>query len=296
MLARMLLMIILLVCFSPLQAEGDNCLLWELKGEHNSVYLLGSVHMMRSEDYPLDRCVDDALNKADFLVVELNVLAIDLREMALKMRQLGRLPEGQTLKSQIQPETQRMLEAYQDLPVGHQQMRPWMLALTLTLQEVAQAGYRSDLGVDYYLLNKAHGNKPILSLETLDEQLAVLSGDSKAEQDLSLRLTLEQIPELERYVDEVRDAWKRGDALTVYRAIEQPKRDYPQLAEQFYRQVTKRNYNMASQIAGYLKDKEDYLVVIGGGHLGGEEGVLALLQEQGVMMQQQPKLGRSMLY
>ena len=201
-----------------------------------------------------------------------------------------------SLKDQLQPPTWQLLSQYKELPMGFEQMRPWLLALNLTLQKAAELGYRSDLGVDYYLLSKAMGVKPIINLETLDLQLGVLSGDSALEQDLTLRLTLEQLPDMSSYIGEVREAWQQGDVESIYHSIEQPKRDYPELSEQFYRQVTRRNLHMARQIADFLQDKEDYLVVIGGGHLGGDEGVLALLKKQGVEAVQQPKLGRSMLY
>ena len=296
MVLRLLLLLSLFGVFTAAQAEADKCLLWELQGEHNKVYLLGSVHMMKSEDYPLDRCVDDAYDKAAALVVELNTLAVDPQKMSSKMRQLGILPQGQNLQSLLGPETQKLLSAYHPLPEGYQVMRPWLLGLTLVMQKAGELGYRADLGIDHYLLSKAQANKPILSLETIDLQLGVLSGDNDLEQELTLRLTLEQLPEMGEYIDEVRIAWKQGDADTIYQAIEQPKRENPQLAEQFYRQVTKRNIGMAEQIVEFLQGKENYLVVIGGGHLAGEEGILALLEEQGIEMEQQPKLGRSMLY
>ncbi len=282
--------------FTPLYADEAHCLLWEVQGENNTLYLLGSIHMMRAEDYPLDRCVDDAYQKSASLVVELNIQLIDPQEMSQKMRQLGWLPMGETLGDQLSAETLKWLSQYHPLPENHQQMRPWYLALTITLQKISELGYRADLGVDNYLISKAQGIKPIISLETLDQQLAVLAGDSIEEQDLTLRLTLEQLAEMSGYIGEISRAWQQGDAAAIYRMMEQPKQRYPQLAAPFERQVVQRNRQMAEKIIELLNERGNYLVVIGAGHLGGEQGVIALLEKQGLHLVQQPNLGRSMLY
>lgn len=290
------LFLLALFCATSLQAKEGNCFLWEVQGKSNTVYLLGSIHMMRSEDFPLDRCVDDAYQKSDKLVVELNIQAIDPMDMSRKMMALSLLPTGQSLEDQLSDETQKLLSDFNALPEQYQKMRPWYLALLITLQKVSELGYRADLGVDNYLINKASGSKPIISLETLEQQLAVLSGDSAKEQDLTLRLTLEQLSEAADYLGEMSSAWQMGDVATVYQLMEQPKQQYPQLSMQFDRQIIQRNYGMAEKISAMLSEKDDYLVVVGGGHLGGEQGVLSLLSKQGWVLKQQPKLGRSMLY
>lgn len=290
------LLLLGLLCSASLHAEEANCLLWEVPGERNTVYLLGSIHMMRAEDYPLDQCVERAYQKADQLVVELNILVIDPLLMFQKMQRFGVLPDGTVLSSQLSDETARQLAKLKNLPAGYQRMRPWYLALTLALQKLATLGYRADLGVDHYLINKAQGVKPIISLESLDQQLAVLAGDSAEQQDLSLRLTLEQLPDIAGDLEQMSLAWHQGDAEAIYRLMERPKQQYPELAAPFERQVIERNHGMADKILTMLKEKDDYLVVVGGGHLGGEQGIISLLEKQGLTLTQQPKLGRTMLY
>ncbi len=290
------LLLLGLLWFVPLHAENNHCMLWEVQGEYNTLYLLGSIHMMREEDYPLDSCVDDAYQKSASLVVELDIQSIDPQEMTQKMRQFGLLPAGEALAEQLSAETLMLLSQYPTRPANYQQMRPWYLALTLTLQKISELGYRFDLGVDNYLMSKAQGIKPIISLETLDQQLAVLAGDNREEQDLSLRLTLEKISETARDISEMNRAWHQGDAAVIYRLMESPKQHYPQLAAPFDRLVVQRNRQMADKIATLLKEGGDHLVVIGAGHLGGGEGVIARLEKRGLTLIQQPTLGRSMLY
>ncbi len=285
-----------LLWFVPLHAENSRCLLWEVQGEYNTLYLLGSIHMMREEDYPLDSCVDDAYQKSASLVVELDIQSIEPQEMSQKMQQFGLLPVGETLAEQLSTETLKLLSQYSALPANYQQMRPWYLALTITLQKLSELGYRFDLGVDNYLISKAQGIKPIISLETLDQQLAVLAGDNREEQDLSLRLTLEKMSETASDISEMNRAWHQGDAAVIHRLMASPKQHYPQLAAPFDRLVVQRNRQMADKIVLLLEEAGDHLVVIGAGHLGGEEGVIALLEKRGLTLIQQPKLGRSMLY
>lgn len=280
------------LCFlSPLLAEEKNCLLWKAQGDMNTVYLLGSMHMMKMEDYPLDRCIDKAFDEAEQLVVELDISTIDANQMALKMRKLSLLPVGQQLSEQLSAETGRLLAQHSSLPAGYQQLQTWYLSLILVLTRTAELGYRADLGVDQYLINKAQGVKKISSLETLDQQLAVLAGDSKKEQDLTLRLTLTDLNNMGNDIASMSNAWRSGDAESIYNMMQHPLHTYPQLREQFNRQVVERNVNMAQKIRELFKEKDDYIVVVGGGHLGGDVGILQLLKQQGIKWVQQPQLG-----
>ncbi len=285
------------VCLMVIQAgtavareEAAKCFLWEARSESATVYLLGSIHMMREELYPLDPCYDAAFAKADTVVVELNLLAVDPSEMARRMLSLGMLPQGETLADHLTPPTlKRLREHLQLAGIPYDKvatLRPWFLGLTLTLQEAARHGYRSDMGIDLMYLAKAQGKKEILELESLDSQLAALSGDSPMEQELVLATALEDLPRLKPLLGEMVALWARGDADGLYAMVTEPLRRYPSLAQSYRRLFDERNRAMSKKIEGYLKQKKSYLVIVGGGHMGGKGGLVSLLRGQGYTVRQ----------
>jgi len=280
-------------------AQAGNCFLWELRSATAKVYLLGSVHMMKPEHYPLDSCIDRAYDDSDTLVVEINPAAQDARQIAQMMQQKGLYPAGQSVGSELSEKTLGILEQYlttQNIPLQQvQQLRPWYLGLTLTLQRAIALGYRADLGVDLYLVSKAAGVKPVLELETMAGQLAALSGDSPWQQDFALRMALEEMTTLDQQLGELVAAWQAGDAAQIERIMREPADEYPALEEQFQRLVIQRNQAMAEKIDGFLQGKGHYLVVVGAGHVGGRQGVLSLLKQKGYSDRQLPQLGATML-
>ena len=56
-----------------------------------------------------------------------------------------------------------------------------------------------------------------------------------------------------------------------------PPQNHPELAEQLYRLLDQRNARMVEKINDYLNTSQSYFVVIGALHMGGPNGILALL-------------------
>ncbi|MEW5756690.1 MAG: TraB/GumN family protein [Pseudomonadota bacterium] len=283
-------LVILQASIAYARDDTAKCFLWEARSASATVYLMGSIHMMREDLYPLNRCYDEAFAKADTVVVELNLLAIDPNEMGQRMLTLGMFPQGETLADHLTPTTLKRLQEYlQTAGIPYDKvatLRPWFLGLTLTLQEAARHGYRSDIGVDVMYLNKAQGKKEILQLESLDSQLAALSGDSPMEQELMLAASLEDLPRLKQYMGEMVALWQRGDADGLYEMVVEPLRRYPSLGQSYRRLFDERNHAMSKKIEGYLKQKKTYLVIVGGGHMGGKDGLVKLLQAKGYAVRQ----------
>ena len=82
-----------------LAARADGALhsLWELHGKHNTVYLLGSIHVLRPRDYPLAPALLDAYGDAKSVLMEVNMEEIGSAEVQSEMLGSAMLPEGKTL-------------------------------------------------------------------------------------------------------------------------------------------------------------------------------------------------------
>ena len=71
--------------------------MWEVQGENNRIYLLGSIHLLRSSDYPLPTPIYDAYTDAETLIMELDMDDMDQGAMQAVVMELGINADGETL-------------------------------------------------------------------------------------------------------------------------------------------------------------------------------------------------------
>ncbi len=276
-------LLILLLAQGAVGASQDKAFFWEVSGEGEALYLLGSIHFANTGFYPLNARIESAFAESDNLVVEVDISSADMGGIGLMIKQ-GSYPPGETIKDHLSPHTYQQLSRYlasQQLSLELlSQYKPGMLILTLTSMKLMQMGLSPDQGVDLHLLNRARGNKNILELETLEEQLKLLLdlGDGEAYLQQSLA-EFDQYPQMVKVLIE---AWQRGDTRQLQELlIDKPLRDYPETRPVFERMFTQRNLRMADKIKGFLSQQKHYFVVVGAGHLIGEQGIIALLQNAG---------------
>jgi len=275
--------------FADTDASDKKCFLWEVRSKTATVYLMGSFHMFKKDMYPLDRCFDNAFQKADTLVVEVNMNTVDQDKITALFTDRGTYKGEVTLEKQLTQETLGKLNKYLDR-VGAdisqvKMMKPWFLGMNIAVQEMIGLGYDPNLGVDLYFLANAAGKK-ILELETIEEQLDILAGDPDDVQDLALRSALDDIPNLESLMNRMVKAWSNGNAEALDKIMREPSDQYPLLEQQFKRTIDDRNILMANKIAKFLMTDKTYFVVVGGGHLGGKKGLVTLMKAKGYTVKQ----------
>jgi uncharacterized protein len=262
--------------------------MWSVQSKRSTVYVLGSIHLLKQDIYPLSRTIENAFEKSDVLAVEANINDINQLDIQKLMESafysgddtLEKHVSGSTLDT-IKEQTGRL-----GLPIEVvYKQKPWFLGLTLESLELMKSGYDPQYGIDKYFLSKA-ANKKILELESLDYQIDLLSGFNDNEQELFLLYTLKDLKVLAQEVDTLVEAWKSGAAesmeSTVTKSFTDDRRFYPIYEKLIY----KRNRNMASKIEGYLKTKGTYFVVVGAAHLIGDRGIIQLLKEKGYSVEQ----------
>src|SRR5437867_868854 len=74
------------------RSEGLKHSLWEVKGRTNTIYLLGSVHLLKEENYPLPLPIETAYSNCETAVFETDIGDVS---GVLKMFSRGALPEGE---------------------------------------------------------------------------------------------------------------------------------------------------------------------------------------------------------
>ena len=266
-------------------------LLWRVSSEASAgqVYLLGSIHFGHDSFYPLPAVIMDAYHRSGSLAVELDLQALDQRRAAALMMTRGRYPPETTLRNELDEATwSRLQQVGAQLGVevdGFLSLQPWLVAVQLVSLQMLETHYRRELGVDRHFLQLARGRKPIRELETMEQQLAVFAQFSAAEQALFLRQTLQTFERGEVQLERIATAWKAGDRRALESAVLAAFRAGPGSENMFRLVFTERNARMVSAVVDFLARGERVFMVVGVGHVLGEEGIVARLDKAGYRLQ-----------
>jgi uncharacterized protein YbaP (TraB family) len=287
-------LIILALSGSPASVEpafsySPKSLLWKVQSSRSTVYLLGSIHFLKEDVYPLNQAIEAAYESSEKLVVEANIN--DLGNLDLKtLADRAFYKNDDHVEKHVAPETYRLIgEESKTLGMPIELIRmqkPWFLALSFQAMELVRLGYSPEHGVDYYFLKRAQGKKRILELESLEEQLNLLSGFSDREQEQFLIYTLETLSSMDRQVGNMVRAWTSGDAQAMESALADAVPPDPSLAPIVQKLFDERNARMMSKIEGYLNSNETYFVIVGAGHLVGKRGIVELIKSKGYVAEQ----------
>jgi hypothetical protein len=263
---------------------------WSVQGRYNTVYLFGSIHVLRHGDVGLPRAAQVAYDDAEQLVMEIDMddpAVADPLAMAEQMQRHALLPPGQSLESVLgndYPVIAAHLRASGLDPALLDGFAPWFAGLMVVQLEVAKRGFDPAHGIEQQVVQRAvEDRKPIAGLETPAEQFAVLASLPLPEQKRFLLMTLEETDQTDAKLDLLLKAWRAGDTATLARALSEEFEEFPEL----YRPLTEdRNRAWVDRLAGLLDDRDDYLVVVGALHLVGRNSVVDLLQRRGYRVTQ----------
>jgi uncharacterized protein len=268
-------------------AQNNTPLLWEVTSKSTSVYLLGTIHVGNASMYPLPPAVESAYGRSQVLALE-----ADPGDPTAIMMAMGTVmyQPPETLERNVPPALfQEVREALSPsgLPIElAQNMKPYMVSMTLTMMEAARLGFDVSLGVDLHLVNRARRDgKRIVELESMAFQLAMLDGMPKDTQLAMLESTVKGIRSgsLKRDLETMIDAWRTGNAEKLDDAATREMKAMPSRAGRELQDALfdRRNRAMADKIVQMLNGSEVVLVGIGAGHLTGNTGLVALLKARG---------------
>jgi uncharacterized protein YbaP (TraB family) len=267
-------------------SHGRAASVWKVtSGAGNVLYLGGSIHALKSTDYPLPSAYNRAFDASDRLVCEVDPKALD--ESSKGLLKAGEYPKSDSLKNHVDPRTYdylRRLFKLMDVPeTKFARYRPWFLSLML--QEPALHGMSGTLGVEEFLTRRAQANsKPVLGLESAREHADIfLSLTDRQSEAMLLIMFIPAERDRGSAGDALAEAWRRGDVDADTRVFMDGFRDFPSLAD---RLLTNRNRKWIPKIEGYLYSGKTYFVVAGAAHMGGPNGVLALLRARGYRIEQ----------
>ena len=288
-----LLFFIILTLLSSVHAENvspsQKGFLWKVQSKTNTAYIAGSIHAYKSELFPLSKNMEDAFDKSDVLAVEANINEIK-PESIMTMINGAFYQDSSTLENHLSKETYEMTVKKLNelgLPLElFKNIKPWVIALTLTSVELQKLGLDPEHGIDKYFLKKAENKKKIKELESIDYQVNLLNSFSDAEQELFLVSAFSDLELLKGEINEILKAWNAGDTKTMESFVSKSLQDDLRMLPIYEKLIFDRNKNMASKIEGYLKTKEHYFVVVGAAHLVGKDGIIEILKKKGYVVEQ----------
>lgn len=262
---------------------------WKVENGGSVMYLGGTIHLLRSSDFPLPAEFDKAYEASEVLVFETEIGK--LRDPSTQMMLIAKsmYSDGSTLEKHLSPEVYSMLAAYcatNKIPMqAIQFFKPSFVAVTLAAMELLRLGV-SEEGVDLYFHRLAtKDNKTIDMLESIDEQIDYLTSMGKGNEDALIAHTIESTASLEASFEQMVSAWKRGDDRTLDALlVSEFKAKTPQIYQEVF---VDRNRNWLPRIDAYGKTPATEFILVGAGHLVGPDGIIEALKVKGYRVTRQ---------
>ena len=257
---------------------------WEVHGKHNTVYLLGSIHVLRPSDYPLPQPVLEAYARSKALVMEIDLDELNDPHTQSELLAAATLPEGQSLHTVLGEQRYAHAESLaKEIGVNLEmfdRFAPWFAAEAIEQLQLAQLGFKPESGVEMYFKERARtDSKAVTGLESAADQIGVFAGMPLDTQSEYLIASLEEARELPKDVDAMVSAWRRGDSRWFESELQSEFGKDQRLYETL---LGARNRRWLPKIEALLNEDRDYLVIVGSAHLMGRGNVIELLKKDGI--------------
>lgn len=266
---------------------GDTSV-WEVKSGANTVYLGGTVHLLRPSDYPLPEGFNIAYDNASEIYFETDINSMNDMSVQAQMLQQLTYTDARTLKSVLNEEAYTALTVHTaklGLPMMMmEKFKPGMIISTLQVMDFQRMGFTPQ-GVDMHFNSRAVADgKTIGQFETIQEQIGFLAAMGEGNESEFILLSLRDLEETDEIMADMIAAWRNGNADALAELfVDDMRNEAPALYDSLLRQ---RNLNWLPEIEAMLQDGDTEFVLVGAAHLVGPEGLVAMLAERGYTIRQ----------
>lgn len=253
--------------------------LWQLSDGDTTIYLFGTMHMMKPGTVWFDDEVKAAFDRSDLLVME--VANDDPAALAKAVAQMA-VNDGEPTSKALDPRHRKRylaaLAKYRIPADAMDRVKPWLVAINLSIAPLMALGYRQDIGAESTLTEaaKARG-KPMIGLETSVQQLGYFDALPRKVQLSYLGTTVDELPKVEREFGALERNWARGNADALAKQLNKSLGETPELAQVL---LFDRNARWVDWIAKRMEQPGTVFVAVGAGHLAGKGSVVDLLAQR----------------
>jgi uncharacterized protein len=255
-----------------------NPALWVVKDKDTTIYLFGTVHVLRPEVRWFDGGVKAAYDASS--EVRLEMVMPEPAEMQELVVKLALDPAGKPLSEKLGPETAalwRKTAGEMGLPVqGFEALKPWFAATVLSVVAIQKAGLNPESGAEKMLTAAAkRDGKTLSGFETAEEQLGFFNSLPEPVQIAFLKSSLTELPRAVPMLDAMIASWAKSDPEALGTQLNASMLDTPELARVL---LTERNKRWAAWIAKQMEQPGTLFIAVGAGHLAGKDSVQAYLK------------------
>jgi hypothetical protein len=267
------------------QAGADPAM-WVVKDADSTVYLLGTIHLLKPGVTWRSPKLDAALKSSDEYWMEADIEADPAiaQTYAMNFGMDSRRSLADTLGAAHYAKFLEMAKHYKIPTEQLHQMRPWLATMVLSRAQMLSIGYDPELGVDRTLEKEAMAaGKPIKPFETASEQLGYLADMPDKIAAEMLVQTLDEVEDGAELVDELQAAWLAGDVKHLQRiGPDKMRKEAPELFDAI---LMRRNTSWVKQIDSLLKGSGTQFIAVGAAHLVGKDSVPEQLGKLGYKVQ-----------
>lgn len=261
--------------------------MWSLSDEDTTIYMFGTVHLLRPEVDWRFPAFDAALAEADTVVFEVDLFSEEgMKAYMSEFMPEGMYQDGRTLREVLNESDEAAIEAGMqavNVPLdAFNTYEPWMVSVNLGSMQIIADGYDPNSGVEQVIHAEAvRAGKAFAFLEGLLDQLEVFDGMSEDAQIEMLYTTVLTLDSAGETVDHMVAEWADGDIAGLAALAASGEESSPAATEMYERLLVTRNRNWIPVIEGYLDEPGTFFIAAGSAHFAGPDSVILMLEEEG---------------
>lgn len=253
---------------APINADPA---LWVVKDADTTIYLFGTVHILKDNIKWFDGGVKAAYDASSEIVLEVDMSDPSSQQGVFMKYAID--PDGPALSEKLGADNAAFQAVMRDFGMpatAFDKLEPWAVAMTLPVLQFMKAGAKIDSGAEMTLLAamKKDG-KTLTTLETAEEQLGYLDSLPEDIQLKYLKLTVSQMPEMDKLNERLMSSWIKGDMENLDALIQQMTGS-PELDKVI---LNDRNARWVDWIEKRMATPGTVFIAVGAGHLAGKNSV-----------------------